>query len=150
MRTISLSQGMVAIVDDEDYSELITHKWFAIKQGSGIWYAARNSPWVKGKHRLIRMHREIIGTPNGMDTDHINGNGLDNRRENLRVVTHRVNTQNRHQNKSSKYPGVVKDCQSGKWIAQIRVNGIRRYLGRFETEEVAANAYVSACVGVAP
>lgn len=147
MKEISLTQGKVAIVDDEDYPKLSQHKWYAAKQRTGNFYAVRQSPRVKGKRHQtqIWMHVVIFGTPKGMETDHINGNGLDNRRENLRVVTIRQNQQNRHQKKSSKYPGVFWSTRSGKWIARMRINGKQHHLGYFPVEGDAGNAYVKGC-----
>ncbi len=94
------------------------------------------------------MHAVIVGTPKGMQTDHINGNGLDNRRENLRVVTHRKNAQNRHTPKSSKYPGVTWHKSARKWQAQIRVAGKKHHLGLYEDEETAGIVYAMACTSV--
>lgn len=91
----------------------------------------------------ISMHRVIMNTPKGMETDHINGNGLDNRRENLRIVTRRENQQNRHGFKTSKYPGVSK--VKNRWTAHIHINKKQNYLGSFKDEEKAARRYRIAC-----
>lgn len=91
------------------------------------------------------MHAVIAGTPKGMDTDHINGNGLDNRRCNLRIVTARQNQQNQNIQKSSKYPGVHWQKDARKWRAQIRVNGKQQYLGYYDDEETAGIVYAMAC-----
>lgn len=145
-RKILLTQGKVALVDDADYDEQSLHKWYALKNGN-THYAVRNSPRdpVTHKQTLIPMHAVIAGTPKEMDTDHINGDGLDNRCENLRVVTHRENTQNKHTPKTSKYPGVSWDKQYLKWKALIRVNGKHHYLGRYTDEDTAGIVYAMAC-----
>ncbi len=88
-KAIPLTRGKIAIVDDEDYEYLSQWDW--CYGGSG--YAAR---WrrIDGKKRLVYMHTVINQTPEGGITDHINRNKLDNRRENLRTVSHSVNNSN--------------------------------------------------------
>jgi hypothetical protein len=137
---IPLTQGKSAIIDEADYPLLSQSKWYAYKHGN-TFYAARNSPRVTGKSYRIRMHTVIAGTPKGMDTDHINGDGLDNRRENLRVVTHRINTQIQHRIKTSKCLGVSWDKTHGKWRASIRFGGRYRHLIYSDIEEDAATTY---------
>lgn len=146
MREIPLTQGKVALVDDEDYPGLSKHRWYAHKNRNK-YYAMRNSPrdHITHKRSLICMHAVIAGTPKGMDTDHINGNGLDNRRCNLRIVTARQNQQNQNIQKSSKYPGVHWQKDARKWRAQIRVNGKQQYLGYYDDEETAGIVYAMAC-----
>jgi hypothetical protein len=100
---------------------------------------------MNGKSHIIRMHTVIAGTPKGKDTDHLNGDGLDNRRENLRAVTHRENLQNLHIKKSSKYPGVYWNKQVKKWRVRIVVAGKRPHLGYYEDEETAGIIYAMAC-----
>lgn len=87
------------------------------------------------------MHREIVGTPEGMDTDHINGDKLDNRRSNLRICTHAQNGANRgpQKNGSSGYKGVSYHCK--KWRVQICINGKTKRLGGFNSLLDAAKAY---------
>ena len=146
MKMIPLTQGKIALVDDADYPELSKFKWFAQKSHR-TYYAGRRVPSgiLKPSQKTIRMHMVIAGTPQGMETDHINGNGLDNRRENLRVVTRRENQQNRHETKSSRFLGVSWDKQHRKWRAYIRVAGKNYHLGRYENEEAAARRYRIAC-----
>lgn len=145
MREIPLTQGLVALVDDDDFEVLNKFKWVAarIKQ---TYYAVRNLPRENGKQ--TSMHRVILNTPDGMDTDHINGNGLDNRRENLRVVSHRGNAQNRHSKKSSQYPGICWNKQKMKWQASIRINGQKHHLGYYRVEIHAYESYRKACIGI--
>jgi hypothetical protein len=136
MKEIPLTKGMVAIVDDEDYAELSKYKWHY----SGKY--ARRYASVNGKRIYVWMHRVIAGTPDGMDTDHINGNKLDNRRANLRVCTRSQNMHNSAtgiKNNTSKYKGVT--YNGGKWIASICVNFRKLYLGCFTDERDAATAY---------
>ena len=140
---IQLSQGKFAIVDDEDYEWLSQWKWCAYRRGCNI-YAARMGKKLKGKQETIHMHIEIIGKKEGFVTDHINGNGLDNRRENLRHVTRRQNQQNRHNETTSKYPGVSWAKRDRMWTSNIFINGRLKHLGYFNNEADAYNAYCKA------
>lgn len=124
----------VAIVDDEDFGLVSAYKWYF----SGNGYA--HCPRV-GK--IIKMHRLILDPPVGMEVDHINGNGLDNRRENIRPCTcsqNQHNTGNRKNNMSG-YKGGCFNKKSARWKAQIRIPGKRFYLGQFQTPLEAAIAY---------
>ena len=146
MKEIPLTQGKSTLVDDEDFKNLSKFKWHANKRGN-THYAERMSARDKISHKRtsISMHAVIVGTPKGMDTDHINGNGLDNRKENLRIVTVRENQQNQHTHKSSMYPGVYWYNQTRKWKTQINSNGRRVSLGYYPNEEMAGLVYAMAC-----
>lgn len=138
MREISLGQGEVALVDDADYEWLNQWKWTPIRPKRGGIYARRTS-----RCKPFLMHRLILNTPDGMQTDHRNGNGLDNRRANLRVATKAQNQHNqRLQNrpKTSRFKGVHLDPH-GAWVAQIKNGGDCLYIGRFASEIEAATAY---------
>lgn len=87
MREIKLTQGKFALVDDEDYEKVNRHKWYYHKEG----YARRNSSRHDGKQKVLFMHNLIIDVPEGLYPDHRNGNGLDNRKENLRISTNAQN-----------------------------------------------------------
>jgi len=150
MKEILLTQGKVALVDDADYEPLGQYKWLAHREGSDTsmhWYAVRSAwnPRTRRRHQ-VRMHRDIIGAYPGQMVDHVNGNGLDNRRANLRLCTRAENVRNqiKQQGCASQYKGVVwgKHCQ--KWIAQIRYRGQRRRLGQYINETKAAHAYDAA------
>lgn len=140
-KEITLSQGKIALVDSDDYERLNQFKWSARKRnpGSSVYYAVRTTP----ERATIRMHREIMNPPEWMEIDHINGNGLDNCKENLKVVTTRQNLQNRHDNKSSSYPGVnlIPSRKKNKWQARIWDGEREIFLGNFPNEELAASAY---------
>jgi hypothetical protein len=144
-KQIPLTQGKVALVDDEDYERLNSFKWCAQKSRN-TYYAIR-SVKNNGKNHTIRMHLMLIDVPKDMNTDHINNNGLDNRKENLRVVTIRENQQNRIAsiNKTSKYVGVSWNTRDKRWRAQIYHNGVHRDLGNYKDEEDAHEAYLKAC-----
>jgi len=136
MRTIDLTQGQVALVDDEDYEYLNQFNWCYYRTG----YAGRSSKISLGKRYVILMHRQIMNTPDGMDTDHINHNKLDNRKENLRVCTGAENLCNRYKWEGKKYKGVY--IEYGKYIfASITKNRKQIRLGSFPTLEDAARAY---------
>lgn len=138
-KTIELSQNKVAIVDEEDYVSLSKYKWSYSKDG----YAHRNA-WdrVVKKSRMLKMHRAIMSPPEGVHIDHINGNRLDNRRQNLRFCTNQQNSRNRIKSKSkySTYKGVTK-VHGKYWVAQISLNKKSIPLGYFKTEIESAKAY---------
>lgn len=142
MRSIPLTKGQCAIVDDSDYDAMVKWKWYALKQPN-TYYAVRDVR-VGGKKKSIWMHREINGTPPESLTDHINGDGLDNRRENLRSVPHQDNMVNSHRWRtptSSKYRGVSWHKSNHKWYAQITVDWKNVYIGSFSSEDEAKAAY---------
>jgi hypothetical protein len=137
-RKIPLTQGQYAIVDPEDYEELAKYKWFA-KRCDGRFYAAR---W--GKNKNVKMHQVIMGTEEGKVIDHVNHNGLDNRKANVRFATAQQNGWNQRKqrgNCSSKYKGVHWEKKRKEWRARITFKGRIVHLGRFDTEEEAAMAY---------
>ena len=141
MKEILLTQGQTALVDDEDFEELNQFKWRVgwtptIKS----FYAIRDEK-RGNKYTTLRMHRQIMQFPLGLYVDHINHNTLDNRKENLRIVTARQNGQNRSGKTTSKYPGVSWNKKSNKWIVWIRFNNKSLYLGMFTDEIDAFNAY---------
>lgn len=149
-KMIALSQGQFAIVDACDYEWLNQWKWYRISTG----YAARVHylGTINGKKReeMIRMHRLIMSAPKGVDTDHINGNRLDNRRHNLRLCNRSENQKNskKRENTTSKYKGVSFNQPAGKWQVHIRddESGRQRHLGLFSNELEAALAYNSAAI----
>ncbi len=141
-KLIPLTQDKFTIVDNEDYKWLSCWKWYASFQ-QGIWYAMR-ADYFKGQRKRIYMHRIILNVPEGMVTDHINGDGLDNRKENLRKANASLNQHNRHKlksNKTSKYRGICWDKIAQKWLARIMFNHKRKYLGCFDSEKKAAEIY---------
>ena len=140
-----LTQGMIAIVDDEDFERFGKFKWYALKDKK-TYYAVRNVGLYPNRIKQ-RLHREILNTPKGIDIDHINGNGLDDKRENLRLCTRQENCRNqRHARpgKNSKFKGVHWSRQARKWHAQIKMDGHTTYLGYFSDDTDAAQAYDAA------
>ena len=94
------------------------------------------------------MHRVVVKTTKGMDTDHIDGDGLNNQRDNLRVCTHSQNIMNRgiQKNSTSGFKGITWNKLGRKWQSQIKVNGKYIYLGIFISKLEAYKAYCKACV----
>lgn len=140
MKTIPLSQGKVAIVDDADYEWLSQWKW-SLCNSKG--YAIRRER-VGSRRLMIRMHRLVTQALPGELVDHINGDTLDNRRDNLRICTIIESNRNRGKasGKTSRFLGVYR--KGNRWVAQIGIG--RRYttIGCYEAEEDAAHAYDSA------
>jgi len=146
-KEIPLTQGKVALVSDEDFDYLGQSKWHAHFDGTN-WYAMRNISVAKGQRAVLAMHRAILNPPSNLRVDHINHNGLDNRRENIRICTHPENMQNQRKIRgtSSKYKGTSWNKRIGKWQAYVQPNGVRLHLGYFSTEEEAAAAYDTAAI----
>jgi hypothetical protein len=138
VKYIELTRGRKAIVDDENFEWLNQWKWNAY----GDRYAAR-APGPRKKQKLILMHRLIISTPDDMYTDHINGNGFDNRKINLRICTQSQNGGNSRLSRANKtgYKGVYYSKPRKKWVAFIRVKRELIYLGYHLTKEEAAAKY---------
>ncbi len=136
---IPLSDGQNAIVDLDDGINLPLQGWHLSAKG----YVVRNSKLPSGKRTIVRLHREILNPEPGVSIDHINGNKLDNRRQNLRPCTSGENSRNRfvQQNNKSGYKGVYWFKRDSKWTAQIAVNGISKNLGYFNNKDDAARAY---------
>ena len=140
MKEIALTKGLVALVDNEDYDFLNQWKWHAHKNGNAFYAQLKLWDRAGKKYKHYLMHRMIMGQVEGMSIDHINHNGIDNRKENLRIVTHRQNHCNRI--KQNKFIGV--SFEDGRYRARININGKLRHLGMFATPEEAHNAYVIA------
>lgn len=143
VKEIQLTLGKVALVDDEDYEFLNQWKWYAHKGYGEHWYAVRKHT-VNGKQVMIRMHYEILKTPKGMESDHKDGNGLNNQRYNLRVCTRAENQHNQKgylETKTSAFKGVSWHKKGNSWRAQIGLSNKRIHLGSFATELEAALAY---------
>ncbi len=133
---IPITQGRETLVDAEDVEFLGQFNWRWVSWKTQIGYASL--PEGQGT-----MHRILMRNPEGMCIDHINGNSLDNRKSNLRTVTTRENTQNQKIHRSGKLVGTTFDKSTKKWMAQI-FDKKRKFLGRFETEHEAHQAYMKA------
>jgi hypothetical protein len=144
MKTIPLTQGKVAIVDDRDYRWLSQYKWHAQKSGKrpGLYYAVRNAT-INKRRKTIQMHREIMNPAKGLEIDHRNNNALDNRRLNMRTCTRAQNMANSRaqKGKSSAFKGVSFHKEYRKWRGRITHLGKDLHLGFFRNQVRAAKAY---------
>ena len=147
-KQIPLTQGCVTLISDCDYDWLMQWKWYvAVRRGGPA--AVRNSLRGEGgKRRTIYMSRQIIRAPTGTYVDHANHQTLDNRRANLRVCTNAQNVANQRKQAgcSSRFKGVHRNEQRGKWQASIRASGKPTHLGLFTDELDAARAYNAAAI----
>jgi HNH endonuclease len=144
MKEIPLTQGKVALVDDVDYPAVSQFKWHA-QRAPNTFYALRKLPKVGGKSRRISLHRFLLGGVRRID--HRDGDGLNNRRENLRPATTSQNAWGRCRKRagaSSKYRGVCWETSLQRWRADIEIRGKKLNLGRFVYEVEAAKAYDTA------
>lgn len=145
---IELTQNKVAMIDIGDAEKVMQFKWYTHKCGEKrIQFRALTRPWIKSekKYVTVYMHRFIMDAPPGMKVDHINGNGLDNRRENLRICTHSENNFNKRKpikdNPVSRYKGVFWNKKCSKWVAKVRKNNVTKHAGYYDCEREAALAY---------
>jgi len=135
MKKIELTQGKVALVDDEDYERIVSRgKWYAHKSGK-TWYAERG---VQGRNE--RMHWIVMRAKKRLD--HKDGNGLNCQKKNLRLASYPQNGMNqaRHINNKSGVHGVFWNTEKSKWQAQIKAAGKKRHLGYFTLLADAAEA----------
>ena len=145
MKEIQLTQGKVSFVDDEDYEYLNQFRWSAMKSRNGdTWYAKRNIKKGDPKN-CFQIHKMLMfDGQNQLRVDHIDGNGLNNQRHNLRLCTVSQNGMNQHKQigkHTSQYKGVHLFKRINKYQAQISTGGKRYHLGYFINEIDAAEAY---------
>jgi len=143
MSLIPLTQNRFALVDSAYYEWLMTWKWHTAKQGN-TYYAFTNTRFGDGTRGKIRMHRLLMVYPVGLEVDHINHNGVDNRKANLRTCTHRENQSNLRKPGSSKYTGVYWCNRDKRWKSAAWIDGGLRYLGSFQEEIDAHTTYQKA------
>jgi hypothetical protein len=134
MAKIELSRGLFAEVDDADLLELSAYSWHAVARRDGKGFYAKNTA---GK----RMHRLLMGVSDSLVVDHRDGDGLNNRRENLRIGTQSQNCVNRLVTPGNTLRGARP--KKGKWQAYIKYQGKQRSLGYFSTEQEAHAAYLA-------
>lgn len=137
---IPLTRGKFALIDAADFDLIRGYKWYCDVSQAGKHYA-RCGFWQEGKVKSLRMHRLILGVPTETEVDHRNGDGLDNRRRNLRVATTSDNNCNRVSGRrKSPYRGLYLN-RHGKWTARCKKNGLTRKSASFGCPEDAARAY---------
>lgn len=147
MQTTELTKGLKAIISDIDFEWVNQWKWYA-KIGKKSFYAYRNSrPDEHGKRKSLLMHRELFLriNPNSdpaLDIDHMDGNGLNNQRENLRLATDSKQRHNQtiRRNNTSGFLGVTWNKAVGKYSARVRLNWKRKHVGWFNCPIEAAKA----------
>jgi hypothetical protein len=140
---IPLTRGLVATVDESDFHHLSQWKW-SVTKGRRTFYASRHER-EGGRDRLVYMHRAILAPAAGELVDHVDGNGLNNTRANLRACTNAENMRNRAKFGRCPFRGIYA-TPKGSWVARIRVDGKTVHLGVHQTAEAAARAYDAAAV----
>jgi hypothetical protein len=144
MKLIPLTRGKFAMIDDEDFENISKSKWYA--HLGDFKYRIVYYAYGYRNNKDISMHQHLLDSKPGEYIDHIDGNGLNNQRSNLRIITNRGNQQNLHYKKASKYPGVSWHKSSRKWSPKIQINGTRKHLGTYTDEFTAFKVYVVANV----
>jgi len=142
MKIIFLTNGVHALVDDEDYEYVNQWRWVMNNKGRAARGIYAKDEDGKSYSSTMLMHRLIMNVKKGQVIDHINGNPLDNQKNNLRICTQYQNTQNRRVNtnkKSCKFKGVYR--LNNSWRAMIGIGGKTIHIGTFKTQEEAARAY---------
>lgn len=146
---IKMAHGLVALIDKNDVGLVQAYNWHAHTiKGSN--YVRCHGGMQDGRPLKIYLHRLLLNPSGGQVIDHVDGDGLNNQRSNLRTATVGQNSKNRRLNKnnSSGFKGVHWNKQRGKWQAQIKVNYEMVYLGLHETIEDAKEAYKSASLNL--
>ncbi len=146
MAEILLHGGHVAVIDDDDLPLVAGYKWCAHESSNNKRYVVTHTYSEDGARTAIYLHRMLLSAPKGVQVDHINRDGLDNRRANLRLCTHNENQHNRSKqaNNTSGYKGVSWCKRNKRWGARIVVDGASYRLGLFDTPEEAHAAYCRA------
>lgn len=150
-KTIPLTQGKFVVVDADDYGWLSQWKWRAMFT-EGKWYAIRDEKDTEDKREFILMHRLIMETPKRLKTDHVDGDGLNNCRHNLRNCSNSQNMHNRGRpkNNTTGYKGVNFYKRTKRYRATIQVEGTGKHLGYFNTAKEAAMAFDKAAKELVP
>lgn len=148
MKKIPLTQGYFALVDDSDYEAISKYKWHIKKHGRTFYAKHSTKKGDNRKQKTVYMHSLLLATPRGMEVDHIDGDGLNNRRDNIRVCVHAENTRNartRLDNKSG-FRGVHFHSRDMVWSASIGFKNKRVHLGYFSSKLLAREAYRDASI----
>lgn len=142
MTKITLTKGFSALIDDEDFNFLSEFKWYHARDRRNHYAVTK----IGGK--AVSMHRLLFMGHRGLEVDHVDMNGLNNQKSNLRLCTHRQNCLNQREAKSNKsgFKGVSWKKKNQKWVAQIKVRDKVLHLGLFSRAEDAARMYDVAAV----
>ena len=151
--TIAIPVGdHVALIDEADAELVLPHRWRPLVSSTGKVYA-----YTVINRTTVFLHRLILDTPKGMDTDHRDGDSLNNRRSNLRAASRAQNVANKPKPRrrdgrpaTSSFKGVSWCRAREKWQATIRIEGESIFLGRYDDEEAAARAYDRAALKAWP
>lgn len=146
-KSIPLTLGFSAVVDEEDYERIAAFKW-QTHFGRNTVYARRTKRIglrALNKKKIIYLHQFILGL-DGIHVDHHDGNGLNCLRSNLRPCTNSQNLANSRARRSDGVKGITLHKKTGKWLAQITCNYQHRYLGLFVDKQQAADAYDKAAL----
>ncbi len=148
MITIELTQGKVALIDDEDFERVSKFKWTYFYNPHNKKQYARRGVGGRRNQKTVYMHRFIMDAPKGLQVDHINGDGLNNQKHNLRLATNAQNHQNQVKSVASKsgFKGVSIDKKRNNFYARIQHNQHKTHLGYFQTAFEAAAAYDEAAI----
>jgi len=140
--------GRLLLVDESDLERVKAYRWSLLVPNPSCPHGAYAQTWIVDPHGIKRrttLHRFLMVAPPGQLVDHINGDGLDNRRCNLRMVTREQNQRNRRARNGNDYKGITR-TPSGQWRARIEVEGRSKHLGIFDTPEAANLAYHEASI----
>jgi hypothetical protein len=149
MRQIPLTQSKMTMVDDSDYELLNRYKWYAARDRH-VFYARRAVRLPDGKQKVISMHRFLLGATSNVKIDHVNCNGLDNRKSNLRFCNAGENS--RHQrlrpHNTTGFKGIycLKRQLEKPYCVRINIDGRKIYIGYYRTAIEAARAYDKAAL----
>jgi hypothetical protein len=134
------SEHVLATVDDEDYPLLSRHKWWPMRVRGTDKVYAQTAFGIDERHTIL-MHTLIVGNPpKGHVVDHINNNGLDNRKENLRFLWNAENIRRRYEDNPDTGIKLKVDKIENPWQAQVSLGGKTRHVGYFPTKELARAA----------
>ena len=148
MKTIELTQGYVALVDDEDFERVNKYSWHVENRSKHNRKYAKHTYRENGKVKGVYLHIFIVGSTAGLDIDHKDHDGLNNQRSNFRITTRANNCHNSRLSKAntSGHKGVYWKKEYKKWFASIGIKGKNKHLGYFSSKEDAKIAYDEAAL----
>lgn len=146
MKEVRLTRGKVALVDDDLFDIISSYKWSIAERKHGF-YAQKSFTGMNGKNAPMLMHHLIAGHPlKGKVVDHLNGDGLDNRRSNLRICTYSENVRNSYKKRNGSVTHVYFRKRERLFVAQLWVNGKTKHIGYFRDAETARKAVLETSI----